>query len=93
MLSFAIFTPLCKTSVDRVFKINNNIYTKGKVEKKPLFLLIFILAKSMLIDEELTDQFLLFEDDESPEILTQEPGDNPSEDTDDEEKDKDEEDD
>ena len=47
----------------------------------------------MLIDEELTDQFLLFEDDESPEILTQKPGDNPSEDTDDEEKDEDEEDD
>ena len=47
----------------------------------------------MLINKELSYRFLLFEDDESPEILTQEPEDNPSEDTDDEEDEEDEEDD
>ena len=46
----------------------------------------------MLINKELTYRFLLFEDDESPEILTQEPGDNPSEDADDEEEEEEEDD-
>jgi len=66
---------------------------KKRSEKNTFLILKLISAQSMLVNQELTGQFLLFEDDENPEIPLEESTDDSSEDADEKEEDDDEEDD